>query len=933
MRSPSRRLLAVATATLLGAPLLTVTPATAADDVTINLVGINDFHGRIDENTLKWAGTVEKLRKDGGGDGKSLLVSAGDNVGASVFASALQGDKPTLDILNLIGLDATAAGNHEFDQGYADLTARIVPAAKFDILGANVRKSDGSRALPAYKIYTVSGVKVAVIGAVTQETPNLVSPDRVDGLSFGDPSESINQAVAEIKALPADQQPDVTVASYHEGAPDGSQNLQEAISSSLVFRRMVENTSPDVDAIFMGHTHQKYVYNADVPGQSGKTRPVVQTGQYGENVGQIKLTVNPDTDVVSAATAKVEARIGGTDAEILQTYPELAAIKQVRDDAVAFAAKEGNVDKGSITADITRAFTNPAQYEGPDRTNESTMGNLVADALLYRVGSTAAGADLGIVNPGGLRADLKRAGVPGDQVNKDGVVTRAELNTVLPFANNLNSVAVTGTVLKEILEQQWPSGGATRTYLQLGVSKNVSYTYDASRAEGDRITAVRINGEPLDASKTYKVATFSFLAAGGDNFTAFKKGVSTDTALVDRDGWETYFADKSPVSPDFAKRSVSVTGLKGSYKAGSAVSLGLSKLDLTSTGSPANASVAATLTAGTTSVDVGTFPVSAGASTVAFTLPAGVAGDVTLTAKAAPTGTTVTIPLSVEKLSSTTTATAPARAKTGTTFTVEATVDGETDAVPTGAVTVKDGDTVLATAPLTSGKASVVVNASNLSADEHALTVAYSGDATHAPSTAAAGTVDIVKGGSGFGAVAASGTYGRTSTVSVTADSAASGLVYVARDGQPLGLGFMLNGKGSAAIGGTVLAPGTHALDVFYNGDEKFDPTATTASITIAKGTTSLRKGSVSPTKIVRNRTKPFVTVSVKGDGFTVDGGTVTLRQGGKSYKATVKDGKARVRLGKFTSSGSRKKISASYSGNGVAEGSATTFTVTVRKK
>jgi 5'-nucleotidase len=293
----------------------------------------------------------------------------------------------------------------------------------------------------------------------------------------------------------------------------------------------------------------------------------------------------------------------------------------------------------------------------------------------------------------------------------------------------------------------------------------------------------------------------------------------------------------------------------------------------------------------------------------------------------------VAIPLSVEKLSTTTTATAPAKAKTGTTFTVEATVDGETDAVPTGAVTVKDGDTVLATEPLAGGKASIAVNASNLSADEHALTVAYSGDATHAPSTAAAGTVDIVKGGSGFGAVAASGTYGRTSIVSVTADSAASGLVYVARDGQPLGLGFMLNGKGSAAIGGTVLAPGTHALDVFYNGDEKFDPTATTASITIAKGATSVRKASVSPTKIVRKRTRAVVTLSVKGDGFVVDGGTVTVRQGGKSYRATVKNGKARVRLGTFTSSGSKKKVTASYSGNGVANGSSTGFTVKVVKK
>jgi 5'-nucleotidase len=926
--SVSRRLLAVATATLLGAPLLAVAPATAADDVTVNLIGINDFHGRIDVDTLKWAGTVEKLRADGGAD-NSLVVSAGDNVGASVFASALQGDQPTIDILNLIGLDATAAGNHEFDQGYADLTDRIAPAADFDILGANVRKADGSRALPAYKIYTVSGVKVAVVGAVTQETPTLVSPDRVDGLTFGDPSDSINEAVAEIDELPADQQPDLTVASYHEGAPDGSQSLQDALSSSAVFRRMVENTSPEVDAIFMGHTHQEYVYNAPVPGKAGTTRPVVQTGEYGKNVGQVKLTVNPDTDVVSASAAKVEPRMGGTDSEILAAYPQLAAVKKVRDDAVAYAAKEGNVDKGSITADITRALTNGA----PDRANESTMGNLVADALLYRVSSTAAGADLGIVNPGGLRADLQRAGVPGDPVNTDGVVTRAELNTVLPFANNLNSVAVTGAVLKEILEQQWPTGGATRTYLQLGVSKNVTYTYDASRPEGDRITAVRVNGAPLDPAKTYRVATFSFLAAGGDNFSAFKKGVSTDTALVDRDGWEAFFAEKSPVSPDFAKRSVSVTGVKSSYKATGAVSLGVSKLDLTSTGSPANASLKATVTAGGTAVDVGTFPVTAGAATVAFALPPGAVGDVTLTAKAAPSGTTVTIPLSVEKASSTTTATAPARARTGTTFAVEASVDGETDAVPTGTVTVKDGDTVLATGPLTDGKASVGVNASKLSVDEHALTVAYSGDATHAPSTAEAGTIEIVKGRSGFAAVAQPGTYGRPTIVTVSADPEASGQVGITRGGRIVGNGFLTKGAGSVSIDAAVLTPGTYPLEVFFLGDEKFDPTNVQTSVTIAKGSSSIKRISVSPAKIVKKRTKPFVTLSVRVGGLTVDGGTVTLRQGGKSYRGTVKNGKVRIRLGRFTTSGSAKKVTASYSGNGVAHGSSTSFTVKVLKK
>ncbi|MFI5426270.1 bifunctional metallophosphatase/5'-nucleotidase [Aeromicrobium sp. UC242_57] len=440
MKSTVRGLLSVAAAALLGGSLLVASPAQAADPVTINLIGINDFHGRVDADTLKWAKVVEDLKADGGA-ANTLMVSAGDNVGASVFASALQGDEPTIDILNEIGLDATAAGNHEFDQGYADLINRIVPQADFKILAANVRKADNSRALPAYEIFTVAGVKVAVIGAVTQETPTLVAPDRVTGLTFGDPSDSINQAITEIARLPADQQPDVTVASFHEGAPDGSQTFTQAMAQSQVFNRLVNNTSPDVDAIFMGHTHQKYVYDAPVPG-TNRTRPVIQTGQYGENVGQIKLSVDTDTDAVTTVEAKTVARGAQTDAAILTTNPGLQPIKDIRDAAVTYANQVGNVAKGEVTDDITRAYVNPtATPLVEDRASESSLGNLVADALLYRIKDTDAGADLGIVNPGGLRADLKYAGVPGDAVNSDGVVTRGELNTVLPFANNLNSVS------------------------------------------------------------------------------------------------------------------------------------------------------------------------------------------------------------------------------------------------------------------------------------------------------------------------------------------------------------------------------------------------------------------------------------------------------------------------------------------------------------
>jgi 5'-nucleotidase len=931
--SLSRRLTVVATATLFGAPLLAVTPAQAADPVTINLIDINDFHGRIDANTVKFAGTIEKLRAESG-EANTLFLSAGDNIGASLFASASQQDKPTLDVLNALDLAVSTVGNHEFDKGAADLFGRVTDSSDFGYLGANVvDKTTGEPLLPAYETFTVSGLDVAVVGAITEETPSLVSPGGIANVAFTDPVDAVNKTVTELEAS-ADA-PDVIVAAYHEGAGAGlaeNATLEQEVAEGGAFADIVTKTDKDVDAIFTGHTHKQYAWDGPIPGVAGKTRPIVQTGSYGENIGQVKLSVDSVTgDVVSYKAVNV-ARVTTDDATLVNTYPRVAAVKPIVDAALTQAAAVGNQPIGEQTADITRARQGSNL---DDRGSESTLGNLVADALLAKVAEAPSGADLGVVNPGGLRSDLLRAGTGG--TNTDGVITYAEANSVLPFVNALNTVSLKGSSLKKVLEQQWQRNAdgsvPSRAYLQLGLSKNVKYTFDPARAEGSRITSVTISGEPLDPDKTYKVATFSFLATGGDNFRAFTEGTAVDAGLVDYEAWIEYLGDNSPVSPDFARRSIQVGGVQSAYEPQGAVSVTLPKLDLTSAGSPANTTVSATLTAASSTTPLGDFPVTAGAATVAFSLPAGVAGDATLNLTAAPTGTSVSIPLFV-KYASTVEGTLPDRAKTGTSFTVEAAVTSGAEGSPTGTVSVMEGDVVLGSAPLgADGTADVAINASTLTADRHELTLAYSGDDVNAASTTDLGTIDIVKGSSGLTATAAAGTYGESTKVTLKADSAASGVVQVAENGRFLGLGFLIGGAGTITLDGTALAPGAHSLDLFYGGSEKFDPTSTTASVTIAKGSTSIGKISVSPKKIVRNRTKPYVTVLVDGKGFEVDGGKVTLRQSGKSYSGTVKDGKVRIRLGKFTTSGSAKKVTATFSGNGVANGSSKTFTVKVAKK
>ena len=230
------------------------------------------------------------------------------------------------------------------------------------------------------------------------------------------------------------------IAAFHAGATQGvGSNYAAEVAKGGEFAQMAD-LDDSVDVIFNGHTHQVYAWDAPVPGQTGKSRPIVQTGEYASNVGQVTLTVDPATGDVSSYAAKNVARTSVADADLVAKYPRVAKVKQIVDAATAYAAKIGNEPVGSVTADITRARTATG---GEDRGAESTVGDLVANALRDGLPSDIGSADLGIVNPGGLRDDLKYAA--GDTIanpaNTAGVVTYAEANAVLPFVNNVSLVA------------------------------------------------------------------------------------------------------------------------------------------------------------------------------------------------------------------------------------------------------------------------------------------------------------------------------------------------------------------------------------------------------------------------------------------------------------------------------------------------------------
>ncbi|WP_253181902.1 ExeM/NucH family extracellular endonuclease [Cellulosimicrobium cellulans] len=634
---------------------------------TIDLLAINDFHGRIDGNTVKFAGTVEQLRA-ANPDG-TAFVSAGDNIGASLFASALQEDQPTIDVLNALDLATSAVGNHEFDQGFDDLTGRVADAAEWNYLGANVyEKGTQNPALPEYDVIEIDGVQVGFVGVVTQETPSLVTPSGIADLDFGDPVEALNRVTAQLQdGDAANGEADVVVALVHEGAgagtPDGS-TLEEEVAAGGAFAEIVTETDARVAAIFTGHTHKQYAWEAPVPGVEGATRPIVQTGSYGEFVGHITLTVDTETgDVVEHAAANV-ARTTTPDAELVAAYPRVAEVSTIVADALAEAEVIGAQPVGEVTADITTAFAGGSYVDGvwtggtrDDRASESALGNLVANSLRDTLADPArGGADFGVVNPGGLRNELL--------VGEDGVITYAEANAVLPFVNNLWTVTLTGAQVIEMLEQQWQTNEdgtrPSRPYLALGLSDNVSWTAataDGNAEPGGNVLSVTIDGEPIDPEAEYRVATFSFLATGGDNFRVFTEGTDPrDSGLVDREAWIAYLQENSPLSPSFARSRAVVGELPGPVAAGEDVSVELSHLDLTSLGAPQNTEVAGYLVPRDGTFDpsapgepVATATVTDGAATLTATVPAGTAeGAYDLWVVASPSGTTARIPVTVE---------------------------------------------------------------------------------------------------------------------------------------------------------------------------------------------------------------------------------------------------------------------------------------------
>ncbi|MFD4571667.1 bifunctional metallophosphatase/5'-nucleotidase [Streptomyces sp. NPDC058417] len=533
----------------------------------VQLLSFNDLHGNLEppagssgrvtelqaDGTTKTidAGGVEylatHLRQAREGNKYSITAAGGDMVGASPLISGLFHDEPTIEALNKLDLDVTSVGNHEFDEGAKELrrlqnggchptdgcyTDKKFKGADFPYLAANVLKEKtGKPLLKPYWIWKKKDVKIGFIGVTLEDTPGVVSAEGVKGLKFKDEVQTINKYARELQRKGVKS----IVALIHEGGLPASQSYNydcdspgggDGISGPIV--DIAKNVSPSVDALVTGHTHAAYACTIDDP--SGKPRTVTSAASFGRLYTDTTLTYDRFTGDIARTAVKSANHV------VTRTVPKAPDMTSLIGKWNTLAAPIGNRAIGHISGDV------------PNTGTESPMGDLIADAQLWYGKKLDADTDLALMNPGGVRAGLTYAAKAGEG---DGVVTYAEGFTVQPFANTVNLQNFTGAQVVQALKEQVSGPNATATKI-LQPSANLTYTLDLTKTGADRVVTdtIRLNGAPIDPAATYRVATNSFLAGGGDGFTTLGQGTNDLVGLDDLAALEQYLtANSSAASP------------------------------------------------------------------------------------------------------------------------------------------------------------------------------------------------------------------------------------------------------------------------------------------------------------------------------------------------------------------------------------------------
>lgn len=528
----SFRLSAVVIAGLLLAGCATTPPGKTTE---LTLLSINDFHGNIQPAKptplmprLPDPATGEVKPQPAGGvahlatalallkakNPDALLVAGGDLIGASPLISNLLRDEPTLAAMSQLGISASALGNHELDAGLPELLRQArgdcAPAGclwpgyrgpGFPFLGANVLDAaTGKPVLPTHVMQQAGGLKVAVAGVATKETPQVIVARAIKGLRFADEADTLNALVPQLKAEGAQ----VLVAVMHEGGvqgKDGAANDPSYACPTLSGRVLdiAKRLDPAYAIIIGGHTHQAYTCKIN-------GRLVVQAGSYGGWITESKLKIDATGRVLEASAV---------NHPVLQSaYAPNAALA----DLVARAAALTEAARLKPVATLPRGAVRSAKEPHGD----AALGNLIADSQLVFARKQGP-ADIAFMNPGGIRADLV--------VEPGKPTTMSDLLAIQPFGNEIVVLTLTGQQLWDVLQRQLPKGDAAPRMLQ--PSWTLHYRWRTGPDGTPQLGEILIDGKPLERTRDYRIVVNNFLSEGGDAQAGFRHG--RDRAVLGTD--------------------------------------------------------------------------------------------------------------------------------------------------------------------------------------------------------------------------------------------------------------------------------------------------------------------------------------------------------------------------------------------------------------
>ena len=529
--------------------------------VEVQILAFNDFHGALEPpagangriaNTV--SGGVEflaaHLTRLKATNPNTVIVSAGDNIGGTPLLSSLFHDEASVEALNLAGLELSAVGNHDLDEGWWELYRMVkggchpvdgcqdgtpYDGAKFSHLSANIvldpKKADparikaagikGTQPRPLFAPFTIKefgGARVGFIGLTLQRAPSIITPPSTQGLVFSPEPEAANEAAKQLRRLGVD----AIVVLMHEGGvqrgtnPDACDNISQDIVG------LVDRMSSDIDVVVSGHSHA--AYNCTIG-----SKLLTSASSSGRVLTDIDLTLERRTGRLLSKSAHniIVSR------DVPATPAETALIARYR----PLAVKVGGRVVGAVAAAIPRAFNDAG---------ESALGNVIADGMLEASQKTpGAGGDVAFMNSGGIRADI-----PATPGAPSTAVTYAQLFEVLPFGNIVITKTMTGDALVQLLEEDHAREivGPTRV---LQPSRGFTYAYDRSRPVGQRIdrASIRINGAPLVPTQKYRVVSIDFIWNGGDDFEIVKSATDPVTVGTDVDVMADYVTKHSPVAP------------------------------------------------------------------------------------------------------------------------------------------------------------------------------------------------------------------------------------------------------------------------------------------------------------------------------------------------------------------------------------------------